>query len=226
MSSSVNTAALILLLSSPCMAQAGRPGVAVPPRLADAVAGAVATQLAADSSAIQLEWGAIPSAASLSDSTPFSLSGKGTEGWLVALFTPVGKSPLAVRVRAGVLDSVPVAARPITRGTTLAPADIRREQRVRWGASSAAISPEAGWVTRRAFAAGDVITPSSVTAPQVVQSGDQVRVEWQHGAVTVALDGVALASGGMGETVSVRLAQRGGQRRGRVTGPGSVRLES
>lgn len=226
MSSSANAALLLLLVATPGMAQAGRPAVAVPPRLAEAVAGAAATQLAADSSAVRLEWGAIPSAASLSDSTPFSLSGKGTDGWLVALFTPVAKSPLAVRVRVGVLDSVPIAARPVTRGATLAPADVRREQRVRWGTSSAAVSPEAGWVARRAFAAGDVITSSSVTAPQVVQSGDQVRVEWQRGTVTVALDGVALASGGMGETVSVRLAQRGGQRRGRITGPGSVRLES
>jgi flagella basal body P-ring formation protein FlgA len=190
------------------------------------VAGAVARQWSADSAAIQLEWGVIPTAAALSDSTPFSLSGKGGDGWLVALFAPVKKSPVAVRVRAGVLDSVAVAARPLASGTTLASGDFSREIRLRWGVPVAEAGPADGWVLRRSLAVGQELTPNTVMPPQVVRSGDEVRVEWQRGTVTVALEGVALASGALGETVSVRLAQRGGQRRGRVTGPGTVRLES
>jgi flagella basal body P-ring formation protein FlgA len=179
-----------------------------------------------DSSAIRLEWGAIPAAAALSDSTVFSLMGKGGDGWLVALFEPAGKSPVAVRVRAGVLDSVLVAARPLVSGSTLAVSDIKAEMKVRWGVPVSGARPGEGWVLRRSLAAGQELTLPSVSAPQVVRSGDPVRVEWQRGVVTVALDGIALASGSLGETVSVRLAERGGQRRGRVMGPGSVRLES
>ena len=175
---------------------------------------------------IQLEWGSIPSALSLSDSTRFRLTGKGADGWLVALFQPADKSPVAVRVHAGMLDSVMLAARPLPAGAVLAARDLRPATAVRWGIPTATMLPAEGWVTRRALAAGDELRPGSVEAPQVVRSGDQVRIEWQRGAVTVGLDGIALASAALGETVSVRLAQRGGQRRGKVTGPGSVRLES
>lgn len=226
MSSSARLAVLFALLASPCSAQVAPPVVTVPPRLAAAVAGTVARQWVVDSSAIQLAWGAIPAAAVLSDSTPFSLTGKGGDGWLIALFEPPMRSPVAVRVRAGVLDSVVVAARPLASGSTLVAGDIKCEVKVRWGVPVPRTRPGEGWVLRRSLAMGQELAPSAVSAPQVVRSGDQVRVEWQRGVVTVALDGVALASGALGETVSVRLAERGGQRRGRVMGPGSVRLES
>lgn len=226
MSSFAKLALLAALVASPCVAQTARPVVTVPRRLAAAVAGAVARQWVVDSSAIQLEWGAIPSAAVLSDSTPFSLTGKGGDGWLIALFEPPMKSPVAVRVRGGVLDSVSVATRPLASGSTIAPDDIVREIRVHWGVPVPGTTPGEGWVLRRPLAAGQELTRATVSAPQVIRSGDPVRVEWQRGIVTVALDGVALASGALGETVSVRLAQRGGQRRGKVVGPGSVRLES
>jgi flagella basal body P-ring formation protein FlgA len=198
----------------------------VPPRLAASVASAIAAQWAADTSAIRLEWGVIPSAAELSDSTPFRLTGKGGDGWFVALFQPRNKSAVAVRVRAGVSDTIALAARPLPAGSALAAGDVRFATGVRWGTPIADFLPADGWVTRRALAAGDELTPATVMAPQLVKSGDAVRVEWQRGAVTVALDGIALASGALGETVSVRLAQRGGQRRGKVTASGSVRLES
>lgn len=226
MSSFVKAALLLALSAAPCSAQAARPAVPVPPLLAAAVAGAVARQWAADSAAVALEWGAVPTAAVLSDSTPFTLSGKGGDGWLIALFTPVRKSPVAVRVRGGIRASVAVAARSLPSGTTLGTGDVTHETRVQWGIPTIAMPPSDGWVMRRSLAAGQELTASSVAPPPVVRSGDQVRVEWQQGAVTVGLDGVALAAGALGEAISVRLAQRGGQRRGRVTGPGSVRLES
>ncbi len=226
MISSARSAGLLLLLASPCAAQAHRPEAQVPGRLAAAVAGAAARQWVVDSARVRLEWGVVPTAAALSDSTPFSLSGKGADGWMIAVFTPATGSPAAVRVRVGLLDSVTVAVRSIARGATLAAGDSRRDERVRWGVPAPELVPGEGWVTRRPLAAGDEITPSSATAPQVIKSGDQVRVEWRRGAVTVALDGVAMGSGALGESVSVRLAERGGQRRGKVMGPGSVRLES
>lgn len=226
----ISFARLLLIagvMATPCAAQTARPAATtVPPRLAAAVAGAIAELWAADSATIRLEWGSIPAAAVLSDSTPFRLSGKGGDGWLVALFQPVNKSATAVRVRAGVVDTIMLAARPLSAGSTLATHDLRPSSGVRWGIPTQVIRPAEGWVTRRALAAGDELVPGSVEAPQVVHAGDQVRIEWHRGIVTVGLDGVALASAALGETVSVRIAQRGGQRRGKVTGPGSVRLDS
>lgn len=231
MSSFARLAVLAVGLATPCAAQGAAQGAtsqagAVPAALAAAVAGTVARQWGADSAAVELEWGVVPSAAVLSDSTPFTLSGKGGDGWLVALFSPPRTSPVAVRVRGGVRSSVAVAARPLSSGAVIADGDITRDTRVRWGFPAPDAVPGEGWVMRRSLAAGQELTGSTASAPQVVRSGDQVHVEWQRGAVTVGLEGVALASGALGESISVRLAQRGGQRRGRVTGAGSVRLES
>lgn len=213
-----------VLASSPVAAR--EPAAPVPSGLAASVSAAVAALWATDAPAIRLEWGAIPSAVALSDTTPFRLTGKGAGGWLVALFRPAGRSAVAVRVRAGVVDSVMLAARPLAAGVTLEEADLRPATAVRWGPPRGETRPGAGWITRRAVFTGDELGPSTVMAPQLVHAGDQVRVVWRQGPVTVALDGVALSSAALGETVSVRLAQRGGQRRGTVSGPGSVRLES
>jgi flagella basal body P-ring formation protein FlgA len=145
----------------------------------------------------------------------------------VTLFQPAAGSPVAVRVRAGVLDTALVAARPLARGAVLAAQDIGTAVRVRWARPGASQDrPGEGWMTRRPLAVGEELSAVSVLPPQVVRSGDPVRLEWREGAVTVVLDGVALGSGAMGETVRVRLAERGGQRTGRITGPGSVRLDS
>ena len=109
---------------------------------------------------IRLEWGSIPSGTVASDSTPFRLTGKGTDGWLVALFQPAGKSRRRGAGARGVLDSVHVAARPLARGATLTAGDLRPATAVRWGTPTATVLPAEGWVTRRALAAGDELTPA------------------------------------------------------------------
>lgn len=228
-SASLPLAALLALLMAaarPLPAQAPA-GAGVPGSLARAVAGAVAAQWSADSTRVRLEWGPVPSAAALGPATPFRLMGKGTDGWFVAVFEPAAGSPAAVRVRAGVLDTVPVAARALGSGVTLAATDIRRDARVQWGApADSAITPGEGWLTRRPLAAGDVLSATTVTPPQLVRAGEAVRLEWHRGGVAIGLDGVALGPGALGQTVRVRLAERGGQRSGRVVGPNAVRLDS
>lgn len=199
----------------------------VPAPLAAAVGGAIADRWAVDSVRVRLEWGSVPGAAALSAATPFQLVGKGDDGWFVALFGPAAGSPVAIRLHAGVLDSVSVAARALGTGVELAATDLRRDARVRWGAPTApAAASLEGWVTRRPLAKGDAISEANAAPPQVVHSGDAVRLEWRRGGVIVALDGVALGSAAMGQTVRVRIAERGGQRSGRVTGPNAVRLDS
>jgi flagella basal body P-ring formation protein FlgA len=213
------------LARRPAAAQtAGGP---MPAGLDAAVAAGLAAEWSVDPAAVRLEWGAVPAAAVLGPATPFRLMGKGTDGWYVAVFEPRLSSPVAVRVRAGRHDPVTVAARPVGIYVVLAAADLRREARTAWGMPApGGARPGEGWVTRRPLAAGEAVTAATAVPPQLVKAGDAVQLEWQRGGVMVGLGGVALGSGALGETVRVRLAQRGGQRTGRIVGPNAVRLES
>jgi flagella basal body P-ring formation protein FlgA len=216
---------LALQAVSPGWSQAAES--AVPPGLGAAVAGAIASLWGVDSAGMRLQWGAVPAAAVLAADTPFQLLGKGDDGWFVLRVEPKVGSPAAVRVRAGAMDSVQVAARALAMNAALSSADIRTESRVRWGRPPAVGARVAeGWVTRRPMAQGDLLSPANVRAPQVIRAGEPVRLEWQRGTVMIALDGVALNSAGLGEAVRVRLGERGGQRSGRASGPGAVRLDS
>jgi flagella basal body P-ring formation protein FlgA len=220
----ISSARLALLLAAAPLAVAG---AQVPAPLASAVATALAAQWSANSSEVRLEWGGVPGAAALTPTTPFRVLGRGTDGWYVALFQPSGGSPVALRVRAGTLDTLTVAARRLPANATLAAEDIRREARLRWGPPAAATAvPGEGWVTRRPLAPGDPLTEATVLPPQMVKAGDAVHLEWRRAGIVVALEGVALGSGALGQTVRVRLAERGGQRSGRVVGPGAVRIDS
>jgi flagella basal body P-ring formation protein FlgA len=202
-------------------------GPPVPPAVAAAVLDGIAREWSADPAGIRLEWGAVPAAAVLGPTTPFRLMGKGTDGWYVAVFEPRLASPVAVRLRAGRVDTITVAARPLGINLVLASEDLRRDVRLAWGNPAAdGAQPGEGWVTRRPLAAGDPITAANAMPPQLVKAGDAVQLEWQRGGVMVGLGGIALGSGALGETVRVRLAERGGQRSGRIVGPNAVRLES
>jgi flagella basal body P-ring formation protein FlgA len=223
--------ALLAVTAAPVSAQARARSSAerptVPASLAAAVRASIADRWSVDSARVRLEWGSVPGAATLSAGMPFRLLGKGTDGWFVTLFEPAAGSPVAIRVRAGVFDSVSVATRTLAGGVELTTADMRREARILWGSPATdTLAPAEGWLTRRPLAAGDVFGPATATPPQVVRAGDAVRLEWSRGGVIVALDGIALGSGALGQIVRVRIAERGGQRSGRVSGPNAVRLDS
>jgi flagella basal body P-ring formation protein FlgA len=190
MTSSARLALLLAGAAAPLAPAAAQ----VPAPLAAAVRASLAAQWAADSASVRLDWGAVPTAAALTPATPFSVLGRGTDGWYVALFRPPAGSPVAVKLRAGTMDTLTVAARPLTANTTLA--------------------------------AGEPLTASTALPPQMVKAGDAVHLEWRRSGIVVGLEGVALGSGALGQTVRVRLPERGGQRSGRVVGPDAVRLDS
>jgi flagella basal body P-ring formation protein FlgA len=200
----------------------------VPAPLAAQVAGLVARQWGDDSAAIRLEWGALPTVAAFPAGTTARVLGRGEGGWLGVVFQPSAGSPFAARLHAGSMDSVVVAARAVSEGTTLEPADTRIEIRVRWGPplSRASARPGPGWTVRRSLAPGDLLTPALVRPAPLVKAGETVQLEWRTGPVAVVLSGTALNSAGLGEPVRVRLASRGGERRGIVTAPGAARLDS
>jgi flagella basal body P-ring formation protein FlgA len=177
----------------------------LPPGLAAHVAAQVAALWAVAPDAVRLEWGKRAFPATLSASTPLRLLGRGDDGWFAVVFDPPGGPQLAARVRAGVLDSTALAARPLPAGARLTPQDITRELRLRWGrAPSDSTRPEAGWLVRRAVVAGTPLDSPVAVPPPAISAGAPVRLLYAQGTVTVSLGGTALQDGRLGQRILVR----------------------
>jgi flagella basal body P-ring formation protein FlgA len=126
-------------------------------------------------------------------------------------------------IRAGVLARLPVAARPLARGATIHPEDVRIESRVRWGEPNRADTVVSGWSTARHLPAGSVLLPPAVRPATAVRAGDAVKVVLEHGPVRLQLLGSAGGTGAIGDTISIR-AQSGKRLRGVIREPGTVFL--
>ena len=202
-----------------------------PVTVPDSAAAGVRTWLAQEwgvsESAVHLEWGRLLEA--LPGGAPsFRVTGRGVAGWLVVVFDPSGRDAVAVRLRAGVEDTVRVAARPLAAGTRLGPADVREELRVCWGppATSSESRPGPGWEVRRALAAGEALAPPAVAPPMLVAAGEPVRLVWASGAVQVSVVGVALNRARQGELVRARVEGRSDRLVGTAIATGTAVISS
>lgn len=220
---------LVLALLLPLQAVAQRSdSTVIPEGLESRVISAVAAMWSVSEEQLEVEWGTIVGEdAALSTDAEFRLL-PGTRGAFVVEFRKADGSPLAVRLRAGVLDTVVVAARPLAVGATLQEQDLSFAQRSRWGppGESSAPVPEAGWVVRRAVASGDILEEPTVQRPLLVRPGSRVTLVWQRNSVRVSVVGSAINGGALGDEVRVRLDDRHGRVRGVVTGEGVARLTS
>jgi len=197
----------------------------VPPAVAARVADALAQRWAVPVSRVVLAWGSAARLPGAGPDVPFRLVGGDAAGWFAAVFEPEGHPAIAVRVRAGVVESVTVAARALARGARLAPPDLARAARTRWGAPRPdSTGPTEGWVVRRAVAAGTPLDAQIASPPPLVSSGTLVRVEWTQGNLTLGFDGTALNDAVLGAAILVRPAGRSAAVRGTVVGPAAVRL--
>lgn len=197
----------------------------VPAGITTRVAALLAERWTVPAAAVVVQWGVPPGGVALAADVPFRLLGGDDAGWFAAVLEPPRRPPRAIRLRAGVAETVTVAARPLARGSRLREGDLALAARVRWGApDSAQPRPAAGWFVRRAVAAGTTLEAPIVTPPPAVAAGAQVSVEWVSGDISVRFEGTALHDAALGERVLVRPAGRSGAVRGMVTGPAAVRL--
>jgi flagella basal body P-ring formation protein FlgA len=205
-------------------AQPGPPQVAQ--ELAARVADRIAEQWQVAPEAIHVNWGRGAEAIPPVERPVFRILGRGSDGSFAVVFDRAEGGPVAVRVRAGVRDTVMVAARPIDSGSLIGEADLRAEVRLSWGAPRAKRSgrPGPGWEVRRRLETGEVADWPAVLPPPLVRAGEPVRLEWTRGAVTIALTGLALNSARGGETVQARLAGRRGRLTGVATAAGMATL--
>jgi flagellar basal body P-ring formation protein FlgA len=119
---------------------------------------------------------------------------------------------------------LPVAARALARGVVLSESDISMvpHAEVPNGNVPNGETPNAGWVTRRAIAAGEVLRAPAVAPPTVVEAGRPVDLVWRDGTLELRLRGVAANSAPLGGRVAVRVDRR--RYEGIAAGPAVVRL--
>jgi flagella basal body P-ring formation protein FlgA len=121
---------------------------------------------------------------------------------------------------------VAVATRAIASGESLADSDIAlRDTTIvwRWNTAPDTTRPAAGWVARRAIAAGEVLRAPAVMPQPVVTSGAAVTAIWQDGPVRLVLTGTATNTAAIGAPVGVRI-DRTRRLDGIAIGPNTVRL--
>lgn len=178
---------------------------------------------------IVMEWGA-PSTP-ISSASPFDLRliGRGKDGLFTAALQPRDNPAtrlLTARIRAGVMDTVIVATRAVNSGELLGCEDMTQEARVVWGppAKTRYERPREGWEVRRSVAAGEALLWPAVQPPRAIEAGEAVRLFWARGGVRIEVEGVALNSARIGETVRARVAGRRDRLAGTVTAPGSAVL--
>ncbi len=225
----VSALSLLTALTAPLRAQAPARLTAadgdVSTRLAARVAAEVGRTWGEDAAGMVLSFGT-GSLAGVPDSTSFRLLGAGENGWFALVAEPVGRPPVALRLRAGRTVTRQVASRALRAGMRLAPGDIRAEPHLRWGPPPAdSVVPAAeGWVVRRTLGPGTPLDPAHVAPPPLIETGQPVRILWHQGAVSIALEGTALNDAAMGESVRVRTGGRTGVVRGLVTASGEARM--
>ncbi len=120
-----------------------------------------------------------------------------------------------------------VAARPLERGTVLAPGDMSL-QTVRVLRSQAlASSPEEalGRELQKSLSAGEPIPLNILAVPPILKRGDPVLIVFRRKGFLIEVRGEALDGGAAGDLVRVRNLQSRTVLRGVVTGPGRVEVQ-
>lgn len=204
--------AIVLLLVRGASAQA-QPAEPLTTRVAEAIAerwGVPAAQL-------RIEWQQV---AEPDYTGAFALQGGTTAEWLV-IAQDDARRP-GWRLRAGVLEACPVAARDLPRAAVLSSNDIRISPVAHWGVPTAdRCSPVGGWVTRRVVRQGEPLAAPAVAPPTAVRSGENVRVTFVRGSVSLVLDARAAGTGAIGDRVLVQMAT-GKRVTATITGDGTV----
>src|SRR5690606_17618592 len=114
---------------------------------------------------------------------------------------------LYVPVQFQAWQQVAVAAGTLTRGQTLSNADLVMTEveltRLRYGFISA-LDEAVGLELRRNLQAGEALYPGILTAPKLIQKGDEVIIVAHGTQMSVQVPGTAMNDGRMGEQINVR----------------------
>ncbi|NNF51027.1 MAG: flagellar basal body P-ring formation protein FlgA [Gammaproteobacteria bacterium] len=120
-----------------------------------------------------------------------------------------GPRPWKIYVPVDIHETVEVlvAARSLPRGAVLSSNDMITEERALAGLQRGYLSaPDAaaGMRLKRALRAGQIITPAHVAAARLIRRGQQVTLVAAGSGLKIAMQGVALADGALGQRIKVR----------------------
>jgi flagella basal body P-ring formation protein FlgA len=138
------------------------------------------------------------------------------------------KASVVAQVR--LVRPVVVARHPLNPGNFVRSDDVALETRVferDVGRQPTRVEEVVGQQIKRFVPQGELVAADALQAVELVVRSRPVMVTGDNAGIQVRLTGVALDSGGYGETVRVRLGDSRGERkmlRGVVTGLGAVRL--
>ncbi|WP_161776160.1 flagellar basal body P-ring formation chaperone FlgA [Polycyclovorans algicola] len=134
---------------------------------------------------------------------------------------------LYVPVRASGGTAVVVLKRSVAGNTTLGVDDVEQVTRDATAAGYGTFDDVAsvlGLQTRRALPAGRVLGPADVIRAPTVRRGDQVAIEVQTAAVTIRMQGEALADGSVGQRIAVKNLSSGKRVEAVVRSSGTVQV--
>lgn len=140
--------------------------------------------------------------------------------WILSLWSGDRLSRRFLQV--GTERAVPVAARSLARGQSVAPTDVETRRETVWGPPVLVVNP-VGMVTQRMVSAGEALVEPAVRAPLLVSGGQSIEAVYRHPGVSVTMRGEALGRARLGDLVLVRLAS-GTRMQGRAVAPGRVEL--
>ncbi len=135
---------------------------------------------------------------------------------------------LNVPVSISIYKQVLVAARQIQKGTIISENDIKL---ARYDLASLshghfeALNQGVGMKLKRRMSSGTVLTPGMLKKPQVISRGQSITILAQSGNMQVRMMGKALASGAIGERISVINTKSKKKLEGIVTGSGEVKVD-
>ena len=128
-------------------------------------------------------------------------------------------------------DSVQAAvlAKPLNKGDVIQASDLSMEQRKRADLTSdMLIDPArlAGLALRRAARSGTLLRETDLSKPDLVERGANVIVTYEQSGIILSMRGKALASGSLGDAVTVQNPQSKKIVEGRVAGQGRVEVRA
>ena len=134
---------------------------------------------------------------------------------------------LWARVKVRVTAVRVTAAQALTQGVPVDAAQLRVETREEIPLPGFAATAEeiVGRVPRRSIAAGAALRPEWFDAPKAILRGDTVQVEVTQGAAHLKLEGIAEASGVVGETIPIENPSSHQRFRARIAARGKVVVE-
>ena len=159
---------------------------------------------------------------------PYNSSPAGQVGFSLSARVP-GEEPVNFTAAARIDEwrQVPVAKRPVNRGSVIADEDVvMARMNINALPRDAAVSPAdiIGFEAGRDVASGEPFRQNTLAIPPVIASGSRVILKYQSGLFEATATGVAMEAGGAGQEIKVKNGSSNKIVTGRVIEPGLVRV--